>query len=1641
MVKALLVSAVAVVTAMHSLAAEKSFKAYFAPRTAKAPVVDGRLDDACWATADWLDDYGNCTTSCIGDRRRVTPTAMKVMWDDNYLYLAMRCHEDTKENMESFCLESSGKGGHIHGYDVIELCVDGKNDEYTKHTAWLSPTGRKAMIWEYDFGYGLLTDQNFGTAADWDVKTSTGEDAKGPYWDIEARIALTDLEIVPKAGYMFGFEPARFRFRKHWYDAKTGEEIHGLSGLAERLQVLGWGTQGVWHKDPKFFGKCILVERKPENLGAGLRVAFPDLENHTLNIRGASGYLRISGGKTSEVSYAGRCKLVFEESRGDLKALDPVAAVADTEKKNIIAGVRKFIADTAEEIDRAEAETAKLEAVTAGALDKVEKDAARRKAAISAKYWSAVTGLIVAERKVRFPVKLDAGAAGEPALDGPGDPPRMDEWKDPTLVAWAKPAAAGRKRALVSVYFGDIFAVQHLMNRLDVDCDIFQVKYNRFLNTPQTMDKAKALERALARNDYDGFVFIGASPAAWPDNLRCRLAELQIAGKPVVLVNGSGWGSDFKTIPDFLSGAPQPMKKLVSLNARFRTGRPESDAVGAAPYDLFEMPAYLSAPSAGSFGNGRVVRYETEHPECSTYVVHPVWSPSYSVKPDDVFQDEYCQAYSVRVVMEGLGMRGPVTVKRIETAAAEPRKASVAKLVANAPADWSGRVRWAVRDNWGRGVVPAKTVDVSLKAGENSLELALPPLDPGRYSVDAVVLDGRGAMDFAAQYVTVEGGASAPRIDRLLLARECFEKDEPVEATVTVRNPEKGLKVTAEVRDPRLRIVCRADFPVDERRGYATVTFPADRLRLNCHFLNATLKNARGETLGFANDSFFRRIGDLEDIRVFDGSSNFGGKDIEPRLAIMDWSGLSVIQNGSRARLFYGNDPAVRCRIPGKCSYQGTSLNSPAYRKWLERTYLRHAENMRKRNGRFLSLGDDSGNPTAFDALKCDWVPGFFRRMKARYEARRAAGEFKGVEAFMKPYNLGINRKNSDFYWGFQIEVEKGPGLVRFLQSPLTREDLDDIRAAIIEAYDDIDMFNLQNGVKLASFEELTDAVIPTLRPKEKSEYPYFLRWLRTRYGDIAKLNAAWGADEKDFYSIEEKTIDELKLAGKWTAEIDKQIFLEDSFLEVFRIITSVVKEADPTIGVGLGASHLGNLQSESLKLINTMLPYGNVGLTKEDTEIGRSFGAKYLGETIGWYGTSFGSDETKVPRAIRERQVWNGLLTGCNFWWMWTTCYGVNGARQVNPGGFGYCMDALHEVRLGPGPQIRRSVREDDGVRLLYSRDSGHLAALKTEPTTHPIARCNWGTAIETLQLQYRHISDEQVAKGELVSGGAKVLVLPMADVISPAMEREIRAFVAKGGALIADFRPGLYSADGRRRGKGALDDLFAGRGRCTILDTDIAVYTARRGKAETDALRDRMLELFAAAGVKPQITVRTADGKLARGCEVTRFTRGRMTTFGVEKEAFALYESYPLAAKVELPGEAWVYDLRKGGLVAHGRSFGVSFEGTDEFVYTALPYEVKGVTLAFDPPKRGGTLDITAELAVSSGTPETHCLRVEFIPPDGLSRLELAPIPQYVEDAQRGRLRLRVPVAFNERDGFTVKVTDVASGKSAEKKLVFAE
>jgi uncharacterized lipoprotein YddW (UPF0748 family) len=110
----------------------QSEKHYTCYRTAENIVADGRLDEPCWSLAEWSDDFADITGNpALKPRFR---TRIKMLWDDQYLYLAAELRETDiwatirkrdavifKDNDFEIFLDPDGNGRNYYEIEVNAL--------------------------------------------------------------------------------------------------------------------------------------------------------------------------------------------------------------------------------------------------------------------------------------------------------------------------------------------------------------------------------------------------------------------------------------------------------------------------------------------------------------------------------------------------------------------------------------------------------------------------------------------------------------------------------------------------------------------------------------------------------------------------------------------------------------------------------------------------------------------------------------------------------------------------------------------------------------------------------------------------------------------------------------------------------------------------------------------------------------------------------------------------------------------------------------------------------------------------------------------------------------------------------------------------------------------------------------------------------------------------------------------------------------------------------------------------------------------------------------------------------------------------------------------------------------------------------
>ena len=278
---------------------------------------------------------------------------------------------------------------------------------------------------------------------------------------------------------------------------------------------------------------------------------------------------------------------------------------------------------------------------------------------------------------------------------------------------------------------------------------------------------------------------------------------------------------------------------------------------------------------------------------------------------------------------------------------------------------------------------------------------------------------------------------------------------------------------------------------------------------------------------------------------------------------------------------------------------------------------------------------------------------------------------------------------------------------------------------------------------------------------------------------------------------------------------------------QVNAISVDTLRAASPRVPVGLSgtsppATYTGFDYSRLGKLFDThwMYYHGAAG------EIWRSF--QPHGSFLSCQG--YGQSQLK-----RKAMLWDTLLNGHKGTLHWTMPIFIN--PDLTLSSHGEDLRQWHrELRSGIARIVIEAKRHSDPIAILYSQRSlqaawitgagkGDMAVTRYEALYRTKVKDTWISSnevrhlgnldtycnlLEGANLQYDFVTPTQVIEGGLAAGGYKVLILPWAMAISDDEAGALRAFVDRGGLLIADVMPGIMDGHCRTRDHGALDDVF---------------------------------------------------------------------------------------------------------------------------------------------------------------------------------------------------------------------------------------
>ena len=207
-----------------------------AVRAAKAPAIDGRADDAIWATAQVIEGFRVFDPSEDGEPR--FKTEARVAYDERNLYVVVRAFDPHPDSIRALLARRDVRTAS----DEIKVFIDSYHDKRSGFEFGVNPAGVKRDI-------AIFNDSEEDVS--WDAVWDAAARVDSIGWVAEFRIPLNQLRYAASENHTFGMaitrEIARYSERHSWplyRRSKAGiasqfGELVGIRGIASprRLEV------------------------------------------------------------------------------------------------------------------------------------------------------------------------------------------------------------------------------------------------------------------------------------------------------------------------------------------------------------------------------------------------------------------------------------------------------------------------------------------------------------------------------------------------------------------------------------------------------------------------------------------------------------------------------------------------------------------------------------------------------------------------------------------------------------------------------------------------------------------------------------------------------------------------------------------------------------------------------------------------------------------------------------------------------------------------------------------------------------------------------------------------------------------------------------------------------------------------------------------------------------------------------------------------------------------------------------------------------------------------------------------------------------------------------------------------------------
>lgn len=230
-------------------AIEFSPKKYVCYKSGEALTVDGKMDEAAWAKAEWTDDFQD-----IEGAVKPVPrfrTRAKMLWDDNYLYVAAELQEPDiwgyiKNRDEVIFFDNDFEvfidpDGDTHRYAEFEMNALNTVWDLLLVLPYRDTRNAAVDAWDYK---GLKT----GTLVKGTINKSGDKD---DYWTVEiaypwsAFKQIAETATPPEENDQWRINFSRVEWKTEVKDAKYVKQINPATGKSYPEDNWVWSPQGV----------------------------------------------------------------------------------------------------------------------------------------------------------------------------------------------------------------------------------------------------------------------------------------------------------------------------------------------------------------------------------------------------------------------------------------------------------------------------------------------------------------------------------------------------------------------------------------------------------------------------------------------------------------------------------------------------------------------------------------------------------------------------------------------------------------------------------------------------------------------------------------------------------------------------------------------------------------------------------------------------------------------------------------------------------------------------------------------------------------------------------------------------------------------------------------------------------------------------------------------------------------------------------------------------------------------------------------------------------------------------------------------------------------------------------------------------